>query len=207
MDLQALLKSYENKSGGNGYAKPNLFQLKDDGDNALVKILLANEDDVLKFTKEVHMVEINGYKNKVLCTGEGCKCCEAGIPKSLKLMMPLYNESTKQVEIWERGITMIKDIMTMLDEYGDLTQETFKVIRSGKAKSKDTKYSIVYSKKQVETTATNADAPKLTGRDYKLILELSPEQQQEAMLTGKVTWTKKTENINTDVVNTDDIPF
>lgn len=206
MDLQALLKSYENKSGGNGYARPHLFQLKDDGDNALVKILLADEADVLKFTKEVHMVEINGYKNKVLCTGEGCKCCSAGIPKTLKLMMPLYNENTKQVEIWERGITMIKDIMTMLEEYGDLSQETFKIVRSGKAKSKDTKYSIVYSKKQIETDATNADAPKITGRDFKLILDLSPEQQEEAILTGKVTWSKKSET-KSETVDTEDIPF
>lgn len=193
MNLQELLKSYENKSNS-GFNKPNFFQLKDDGDNALVKILLKDEQDVMKFTKEVHMVKINGYDNKVECLGEGkCKCCEAGIPKRLVLMMPLYNGETKQVELWQRGITMIKDIITMLDEYGDLSQETFKIVRSGKAKSKDTKYSMVYSKKQIDCDKTNEDAPALIGRDFKLILGLSPEQQQQAILEGKVDWSKKSE--------------
>jgi hypothetical protein len=62
MNLQELLKSYENK-GNSNYNKPNFFQLKDDGDNALVKILLKDEQDIMKFTKEVHMVKINGYDN------------------------------------------------------------------------------------------------------------------------------------------------
>lgn len=191
MNLQELLKSYENK-GNSNYNKPNFFQLKDDGDNALVKILLKDEQDIRKFVKEVHMVKINGYDNKVECLGEGkCRCCDAGIPKKLVLMMPLYNAETKQVELWQRGITMIKDLVTMLDEYGDLSQETFKIVRSGKAKSKDTKYSMVYSKKQVECDKTNADAPALVGRDFKLVLGLSPEQQEEAILEGTVTWTKK----------------
>lgn len=192
MNLQALLKKYENKSNS-GFNKPNFFQLKDDGDNALVKILISNEQDLFNFTKEVHMVKINGFDNKVLCTGEGCKCCEAGIPPKLVLMLPLYNGDTKQVEIWQRGITTIKDLRTMLDEYGDLSQETFKIVRSGKAKSKDTKYSMVYSKKQIDCDKTNEDAPALIGRDFKLILGLSPEQQQQAILEGKVDWSKKSE--------------
>ena len=50
---------------------------------------------------------------------------------------------------------------------------------------------MVYSKKQVECDKTNADAPALVGRDFKLVLGLSPEQQEEAILEGTVTWTKK----------------
>ena len=46
MNLQELLKSYENK-GNSNYNKPNFFQLKDDGDNALVKILLKDEQDIV----------------------------------------------------------------------------------------------------------------------------------------------------------------
>ena len=97
------------------------------------------------------MVEINGFNNKVLCTGAECECCKAGLKRTLKIMMPLFNNETQQIELWERGINQIKDLQTMLAEYGDLSQETFKIVRSGKAKSKDTKYSMVYVKKGIET--------------------------------------------------------
>lgn len=190
MSLTDLLKSFEGQKSG-GFDDVKFFQLKDDGDNAVVKILLANEDDIVKFTKVVHMVEINGFNNKVLCSGAGCECCKAGIKKVLKIMMPLFNNETQQVEIWERGINQIKDLQTMMEEYGDLTQETFKIVRSGKAKSKDTKYSMVYVKKGITTDKTNEDAPQITGRNFKLILDLTPEQQVEAMTTGKITWKKK----------------
>ena len=189
MSLTELLKSFEGKKSG-GFDEVKFFQLKDDGDSAVVKILLADESDILKFTEPVHMVEINGFNNKVLCTGVDCECCKAGLKRTLKIMMPLFNNETQQIELWERGINQIKDLQTMLAEYGDLSQETFKIVRSGKAKSKDTKYSMVYVKKGIETDKTNADAPKITGRNFKLILDLTPEQQIEAMTTGKVTWKK-----------------
>lgn len=196
MSLTELLKSFEGKKSG-GFDEVKFFQLKDDGDSAVVKILLADENDILKFTKPVHMVEINGFNNKVLCTatdskGTGCECCQAGLKRTLKIMMPLFNNETQQIELWERGINQIKDLQTMLAEYGDLSQETFKIVRSGKAKSKDTKYSMVYVKKGIETDKTNADAPEITGRNFKLILDLTPEQQIEAMTTGKITWKKAT---------------
>lgn len=206
MSLTELLKSFEGKKSG-GFDEVKFFQLKDDGDSAVVKILLADENDILKFTKPVHMVEINGFNNKVLCTatdskGTGCECCQAGLKRTLKIMMPLFNNETQQIELWERGINQIKDLQTMLAEYGDLSQETFKIVRSGKAKSKDTKYSMVYVKKGIETDKTNADAPEITGRNFKLILDLTPEQQIEAMTTGKITWRKA--NAETEFASVED---
>lgn len=194
MNLQELLAKYENRSNNNNFNRPNFFQLKDDGDSAMVKILVSNETELQSFVREVHTVKVNGYDNKVLCLGEGtCKCCEAGMTPKLVLMLPLYNETTKRVEFWQRGITTIKDLRTMIAEYGDLSQETFKIVRSGKAKSKDTKYSMVYSKKQIDCNVADLKIPPIVGRDFKLVLGLSPEQQQEAIIEGKVTWTSTKE--------------
>lgn len=191
MNLQELLKSFEGTKSGKGFGNVNFFSLKDDGDRATVKVLISNEEDILRFAKPVHMVEINGYQNKVLCTGEGCECCKVGIKRNLKIMLPLYNTATNQVELWERGINQIKDLQVMLGKYGDLTQHTFEIIRSGKAKSKDTKYTMMYDPTKVDVDLTTLEIPEITGRNYKLILDLSPEQQVEAMLEGKVTWGAK----------------
>ena len=114
MNLQELLKSFEGKKSSGGFNDVKFFSLKDDGDKATVKILLRNEVDILKFAKPLHMVEINGYQNKVLCLNnlgedDKCECCNAGIKRQLKIMLPLYNVETKQVELWERGINQIKD--------------------------------------------------------------------------------------------------
>lgn len=198
MSLQELLKSFEGKKSSGGFNDVKFFSLKDDGDKATVKILLHNEDDVVKFSKAIHIVNINGYDNKVLCLkdtdGTGtCECCNAGIKRQLKIMLPLYNVETKQVELWERGINQIKDLQVMLGKYGDLTQHTFEIIRSGKAKSKDTKYTMMYDPTQVDVNVEELEIPEITGRNFKLILDLSLEQQTEAMLEGKVTWGKKEE--------------
>lgn len=197
MNLQELLKSYENKSG-NGYPQVNAFSLKDDGDNATVKILLDNEQDVLKFTREVHMLKIGKYDNPVVCNGVGCKACEAGIPKKPMLMMPLYNDATKQVELWKRGMAMLKDLQVMLGEYGKLSDHTFKIIRSGKAGSKDTKYTMMYVPKNIACDKTNADAPKITGRDFKLLQELTNEQMEQSIRGEQIVWTKKSEVTESD---------
>ena len=87
-------------------------------------------------------------------------------------MLPLYNVETKQVELWERGINQIKDLQVMLGKYGDLSQHTFEIIRSGKAKSKDTKYTMMYDPTQVDVNVDELQIPEITGRNFKLILDL-----------------------------------
>lgn len=191
MSLQDLLKSFEGNKGGKSFDSVKFFSLKDDGDRATVKILIRNEEDILKFARPIHQVEINGFNNKVLCLDNNCECCKAGIKRNLKIMLPLYNTATNQVELWERGINQIKDLQVMLGKYGDLTQHTFEIIRSGKAKSKDTKYTMMYDPTKVDIDVDSLEVPEVTGRNYKLILDLSPEQQVEAMLEGKVTWGNK----------------
>lgn len=203
MNLQELLKSYEKKGGS--YQKVNTFSLPNDGDNATVKILLNNEQDIINHVKEVHMMRVGKFDNPVVCNGAGCKACEAGIPKKLMIMMPLYNSTTGQVELWKRGLQMIKDLQVMMKEYGNLSDHTFKIIRSGAKGSKDTKYTMMYTPTKVECDISSLEIPKITGRDYKLLQELSNDQMEQSIRGEEITWTKKSEQ--SDVVNTDDIPF
>lgn len=200
MNLQELLKSFENtKSTSTSFSDVKFFSLKDDGDRATVKILLRSEDDVLNYAKIMHHVEINGFQNKVVCLNGGndggeCECCNAGIKKQFRILLPLYNTNTNQVELWERGINQIKDLQVMIKKYGDLTKHSFEIIRSGKAKSKDTKYTMMYDPTQIDVDVDTLNIPEVVGRNYKLFLNLTPEQQTEAMLNGTVTWgTKKVE--------------
>ena len=52
---------------------------------------------------------------------------------------------------------------------------------------------MMYDPTQVDVNVDELQTPEITGRNFKLILDLSMEQQKEAMLEGKVTWGKKEE--------------
>ena len=52
---------------------------------------------------------------------------------------------------------------------------------------------MMYDPTQVDVNVDELQIPEITGRNFKLILDLTMEQQKEAMLEGKVTWGKKEE--------------
>lgn len=207
MGLKDLLTKYENAgNGGNFDSKFKWFFLKDDGDTAVVRFLLSDENDILKFTKEIHKVKINGYENKVLCLGDKCEICKNNDEHpSLRIWIPLYNADKDELQMWERGLNDIKELMNLIEEYGGLDERDYKVKRNGKAKSNKTTYS--YFPKDKEERAKldeyKEEIPNIVGRDYKYVLDLTAEQQIEAMNTGEVTWKKNDEENTNSNSNTD----
>ena len=39
-----------------------------------------------------------------------------------------------------------------------------------------------------------AEVPSLVGRNFRYILDLTPEQQADVLVSGQLTWTKKEED-------------
>ena len=82
MNLRDLIAKHENNNNGGNkeFPKVNWFSLKNDGDEMVVRFLHKDENDLEAY--EVHEVEIDGYKTKVQCAGQGCPLCAAlGNPK------------------------------------------------------------------------------------------------------------------------------
>lgn len=209
--LKNLLSKYES----NGYAdkKVPFFTLKNHGDSAEVRILLHNEEDILEFTKEVHRIELNGYNNKVLCLDDDCVLCRQGLNPSLRIMIPLWNMEKNQLEMWERGKQDIGELLSLMEEYGALDEQVFKIKRNGQKGSTSTTYTYLPKGKNVADNieVLKESIPEIVGRDFRYILKLTPAQQREAYETKAISFKKQDESsktVNVDLMDDDsDLPF
>lgn len=186
MGLQDLLKKYDN----GGYSKTGWFQLKDDGNSAVVRLLhkgevgkdpTSGEPEYDFPIYEVHKLDVDGSgrDRTCLCKGEGCELCKSGNKPQLRMFLQMLNleekDKDKQVQLWERGITDIKQLIGLAAEYGDLTKRNFKIVRSGAKGSLKTTYQ--YFPKDPEEMEV-PEAQNLVG---SLILDLNKEDQIRAI--------------------------
>lgn len=186
MGLQDLIKKYDN----GGFSKTGWFQLKDDGDSAVVRLLHKGEVGVDPQTGEpdydfpifeVHKLDVDGSgrDRTVLCKGEGCELCKSGNKPSLRMFLQMVNlgekDKDKQVQLWERGLTDIKQMIGLTSEYGDLTKRNIKIVRSGAKGSLKTAYQ--YFPKD----PTDMDVPEPQSLVGSLILDLNKEDQIKAI--------------------------
>lgn len=186
MGLQDLLNKYDN----GGFSKAGWFQLKDDGDTASVRLLHKGQvgyeagsgEPKYDFPiYEVHKLDVDGSgrDRTVLCKGEGCEICKAGNRPQLRMFLQMLNldekDKDKQVQLWERGLTDIKQMLGLTEEYGDLTKRDIKIRRSGAKGSLKTTYQY-FPKDQSER-----EIPQPQNLVGSLILDLNREDQIKAI--------------------------
>jgi hypothetical protein len=153
------------QSGDNGGStKIGFFKMKNDQDEALIRINVATLND-LQFAT-VHQLGAAQKWMKVSCLNpvgsyyDTCPLCAAvsggakDIGKAAKkvyvqMLVSYKDATTGQFSaaipvIWERPAGFSTEIATLLRDYGDLTQRVFKVTRNGAAGNMKTTYSISY---------------------------------------------------------------
>lgn len=187
MGLQALLNKYDN---GGSFNKTGWFQLKDDGDTATVRLLHKGQVGVEEGTGEpkydfpiyeVHKLDVDGSgrDRTVLCKGEQCELCKAGNKPSLRMFLQMLNvdeaDKDKQLQLWERGLTDIKQLLGLTGEYGDLTQRDIKIKRSGAKGSMKTTYQYFPKDK------SEREIPEPQNLIGNLILDLDRDEQIRAI--------------------------
>lgn len=196
MGLQALINKYDN---GN-FSKTGWFQLKDDGDTATVRLLHKGECGVKDGEPdfdfpifEVHKLDVDGSgrDRTVFCKGEGCELCKAGNKPSLRMFLQMINvdekDKDKQLQLWERGLTDIKQMIGLTGEYGDLTQRDIKIKRSGAKGSLKTTYQYFPKDK------SEREIPEPQNLVGSLILDLDKEDQIRA-IEGRLQLQKNSSN-------------
>lgn len=151
--------------GAQQSVKIGFFKLKDDGDEALVRINCKDLED-LQFAS-VHTVNAAGKWMKVSChnpvgsyTGD-CPLCAANVAGNTAIskagkkvyvqMLVAYRDkvtgefSAPIPVIWERPAGFSREIANKLRDYGDLRSVLLKVTRNGKAGDMKTTYSMDYA--------------------------------------------------------------
>ena len=187
--LGELLNKYENQG-----TKAGWLSLKDDGDSSTVRMLHKGQvgtepDGSPKYdldVMEVHKMDVDGSgrDRTILCKGEDCEICKSGNKPQLRMFLQMLNldekDKDKQLQLWERGITDIKQVLGIIEEYGDLNARDIKIKRSGAKGSLKTTYQYFPKDK------SDREIPEKQNLVGTLILDLSKEDQIRA-IEGRLT--------------------
>lgn len=196
MGLQDLINKYDN----GGFSKTGWFQLKDDGDTATVRLLHKGEVGVKDGETdydfpiyEVHKLDVDGSgrDRTCLCKGESCEFCKSGNKPQLRMFLQMINkdekDKDKQVQLWERGLTDIKNLIGLAGEYGDLTKRDIKIKRSG------AKGSLMTTYQYFPKDPSEMEIPEPQNLVGSLILDLDREDQIKA-IEGRLQLNKGNNN-------------
>lgn len=138
----------ENSNSGNGIG---FFSLKNDGDEAIVRIMHNSVDDFDILT--THPITVNGKFRSISCIREPrdpmdkCPLCKNGTKVQSRIFIHMIQYTTNadgSVEakpvVWERSISYATKLKNDIDEYGPLSNCIFKIRRNGKAGDMQTTY-------------------------------------------------------------------
>ncbi len=162
----------------------SFFQLKDDKDTARVRFLYNTIDDVEGYV--VHQVDIGDKKRYVGCLRsynepvDKCPLCARGYKQIPKLFVKLYNEDSKEAQIWERGKTFFQRISSLAAHYNPLCDEVVEIERNGKKGDMQTKYEFY----PVESSQFDMDSVECSEPLGSIILDKSADEMAEFLQTG-----------------------
>jgi len=173
----------------------NYFQLKDDGDTALVRFLFDKEEDIDNFIMSVHVLEKDGRSVDVDCLRtpedpiENCPFCQEKIRLQVRFYIPLWDEDKQKVVWWTRSRGFIDKVIKQIREVDteSIAGTPFKIIRSGKAGSFDTSYEFIQQAKKADDKFVEdfINPKELNPKDAGLI-ELDERAMESYIETGKL---------------------
>lgn len=156
ISYEAFQKVSDEQGSGNGIG---FFSLKNDGDEAIVRIMHDSPEDYDILS--VHPIKVGDKYTKVECIdgvhGNSCPMCQAKTKLQYRFFVHMIqytkdeqgNIVSKPV-VWDRSAKdMATKLNSMLQEYGPLSDCIFKVRRNGKAGDMQTTYEIMFANPNV----------------------------------------------------------
>jgi len=161
-------------------ATVGFFKLND-GEEALVRFM---HEDVSTFeTANVHPIKIDNRFPDIDCLRgpkdpiDNCPFCKAGYKLTEKIYIHLIQYTTDangnvnaEAKVWARPIYYADKLAGYINEYGPLTENLFKIKRTGSG-MRDTKYDIMYASPKVYPNDVYPARPELftnsDGSPYK----------------------------------------
>ena len=157
-----------------GGSSGGFFSLKDDGDEAQVRILLNKLEDMEDgFMYACHSVPVEGskYGRDVACLRnygdpvDKCPLCANGYKVNAKLFIPLYNVDTDEVQLWNRGKGFMSKFSTFCSRYSkpSIVSHLVTIHRTGEAGSMQTTYELFMDEVDDVTLEDLPEAPQPLG--------------------------------------------
>lgn len=176
------IEDYENY--GNS-SNTSFFSLKDDGDVARVRFMYNSAQDIVGFA--AHKIKIDDRDRFVNCLREynepvdKCPFCAAHNFQTVKLYVPLYNEDTKEVQLWERGKKFFGKLGSLCARYSKadvpFVAYQFEIERNGKKGDKETTYEIYRTDDEPDNT-TLEDLPEIPNPLGTILMDKTAEEMR-----------------------------
>ena len=141
-------------SNNEGY-RVNFFSLKNDNDEAIVRIMHDSTDSFEIYN--THQIQLGSRYRRINCLRtphdplEVCPFCNSGTPIKQRIFVHMIQyvrddngNIVPQAVIWERAASFARDLKDKIDNYGPLSDCIFKIKRHGAAGYLQTTYSIDY---------------------------------------------------------------
>lgn len=128
-------------SQGNGAVVHFLNEfLTNDGDTVIVRFPYRSTADFV--FQSTHSINVPGkkYPVRVACDGSNCECCKNGVKIDMrffvKCLVYVIDDTDGQVKalnaVWDRPAAYADiELKNLMQEYGDLSKQLFKIRRSG----------------------------------------------------------------------------
>lgn len=186
-----------------------LFSLKNDGDVAIVRIMHDSVEDFDILT--THKIKVGDKRRNISCIRnphepiDNCPLCKSGekIQQRFYIHMIQYkqNPKTNAIEavpvVWDRAATEYANkFKTLIEEYGPLSNQIFKIKRNGKAGDMSTTYEVLFGSPNMYPEATY---PKIDAfKDYtalgKVVMDKNYQEICQFMATGQFPQTQRNNN-------------
>lgn len=99
------------------------------GESTEIRIIQPLEELISVYE---HTEKINGRWMNIRCLGKDtCPLCKAGKYASFRTYIPVFDRKDEKVKILKASKTVGIVIVGLAEEYGDLTQRDFKILRQG----------------------------------------------------------------------------
>ena len=197
------------ESSGNSVG---FFSLKNDGDEAIVRIMHDSVEDFDIVT--LHPITLGGKYRSVSCIRDArepmdnCPLCSSGAKIMSKIFIHMIQYTTDangQIEakpvVWERSISYATKLKNDIDEYGPLSNCIFKIKRNGKAGDMQTTYEMKLGNPNMYNESSY---PKLEGvfDNYSacgtVVLDKNYDEIATYVATGNFPDSKKSDSNQND---------
>lgn len=185
-------------SNANSSNQVGFFNLKNDGEEAVVRFMVDSVDDMEILT--THDIKLDGRFRQISCLRdprepmENCPLCARGenVKQVVFIKMIQYENTENGIQakpvVWQRNAnTYAFRIKGYLDNYGPLSNILCKIIRHGKSGDVKTTYDIIPNLNPAQFPQENYPADKSAFEDYSAL--------------GTVVLDKSKEDINTFIAS------
>ena len=109
--------------------RPWYFNLKADGDTAVVRLLHSKADTIESVTS--HRIIVDGKPRRVKCLGENCPLCKNGAMADERIYVHLFDYTDNKEKVWERTDKILPTFKTIEKDWTPLNSAVLRITRKG----------------------------------------------------------------------------